>query len=206
MSDMNEAISVAVGRATYDADPNVNGFLKKQVERIKVDRLVKIEVGPGRFPEAGYDYWCDLHNTQYANVLCHMEELPFDDGIASDLRAYEVLEHQSYTLLYPTLLEWYRVLAPGGLLHLKVPSARYHIERYMAGDCLMEQLNRDVMGGHTDQPVFRGYDKEKDTPRWLWNAHHVLLDWQMLKSALQFCGFKILSYQDTTHITVEAQK
>ena len=196
----------AVRRTREDADPNVHGTLEKQILTIKADRPIKIEVGPGMKPEPGYDYYCDLHNTKYANVLCHMEALPFDDGVASDLRAYEVLEHQSYTLLYPTLAEWHRVLAPGGKLHLKVPSARYHILLYAANDCTMESLNRDVMGGHTDQPVFRGYDAEKDTPRWLWNAHHVLLDWPMLRAALQFCGFKILSVVDTSHIIVEAEK
>lgn len=193
-------------RTKEDADPNVHGNLEKQVLTIKVDHPVKIEVGPGMKPAPGYDYYCDLHNTQYANVLCHMEELPFDDGVASELRAYEVLEHQSYTLLHPTLQEWHRVLAPGGKLHLKVPSARHHIMLYAANDCTMEQVNRDVMGGHTDQPVFRGYDQEKDTPRWLWNAHHVLFDWPMLKAALQFVGFRILSVMDTSHIVVEAEK
>ena len=167
---------------------------------------MKIEVGPGDKPEPGYDAYCDLHRTAYATHICHMEALPFEDGVASDLRAYEVLEHQSYTLLYPTLAEWYRVLAPGGRLHLKVPSARHYILSYVNGEIPMERLNILIMGGHTDKPVFTGYDEEKDVPRWLWNAHHTLFDWQNLKSALQFTGFKIISVEDNTHITVEAVK
>ena len=199
-------IDEAIRRTQEDADPNAKGTLRKRQNIINVDHPIKIEVGPGMKPEPGYHYYCDLHNTQYANVLCHMEELPFADNVASELRAYEVLEHQSYTLLFPTLLEWYRVLMPGGLLHLKVPSSRHHILLYVNNDATMEDLNRHIMGGHTDQAVFQGYDTEKDTPRWLWNAHHVMLDGPMVKAALQFCGFQILSFVETNYILVEARK
>ncbi len=187
--------------------------MKTAGQQMELDKLmrslgrpIKIEVGPGDAPEQGYDFYCDLHRTEYADIICHMEELPFDDGVASDLRAYEVLEHQSYTLLYPTLKEWYRVLCPGGRLHLKVPSARHYILAYVNGEIPMERLNILIMGGHTDKPVFCGYDAEKDVPRWLWNAHHALFDWQNLRSALQLVGFHIESYEDNTHITVEAVK
>jgi len=173
---------------------------------IHVSPPIRVEVGPGMRPEPGYDFWCDLHKTSYANVQCHMEALPFVDAVASDLRAYEVLEHQSYLLVLPTLMEWFRVLQPAGRLHLKVPNARHYIELYMRGQIQMEDLNRLIMGGHTDQEVFRGYDDEKDVPRWLWNAHHVLFDTHNLSSLIALAGFVIDSYEASTHITLEAHK
>ena len=167
---------------------------------------MKIEVGPGMKPEPGYDHYCDITKTEYVDTICHMEALPFEDNVASDVRAYEVLEHQSYLLVVPTLLEWYRVLMPGGKLHLKVPNARHYIQEYMQQVYPMETLNRLIMGGHTDQAVFQGYDEEKDVPRWLWNAHHVLFDKHSLLAALRGAGFQLESIEDGTHLTVEAVK
>lgn len=153
----------------------------------------KIEVGPGMKPAPGYDAYCDLHQTEYMTHQCHMDDLPFVDACAVEVRAYEVLEHQSYLLTVPTLKEWHRVLKPGGRLLVKVPNAAHYILAWVQGHYPMHVLNMMVMGGHTDQAVFIGYDEQHDVPRWLWNAHHALFDEQSLRDGLLLAGFHNIS-------------
>lgn len=166
---------------------------------------MKIEVGPGNRPQPGYDYYVDLIESPHANVRAPMDALPFPDGSAIEIYAADVLEHQSYLYCVPTLLEWYRVLAPGGILRMSVPNARLFLVAWARGDIDMETLNFNLLGGTPDYPEYGGYD-ELDKPRWWPHHHHTLFDWHSLKAALQLAGFTILRCEIGDRLRVEAVK
>lgn len=166
---------------------------------------MKIEVGPGNRPQPGYDYYVDLIASPHANVRAPMDALPFASDSAAELYAADVLEHQSYLLTVPTLAEWYRVLAPGGLLKISVPNAHQFLVAYARGDIDTLTLNFNLLGGTPDYPEYGGYD-DLDKPRWWPHHHHALFDWHSLKAALGLVGFHITRFDIGDRLRVEAYK
>jgi len=67
-----------------------------------------------------------------ADVNAEMWDLPFADGAITEIWSSHALEHVATDRVGPTLAEWFRVLAPGGLLTLQVPdldhACRYWLE------------------------------------------------------------------------------
>ena len=157
---------------------------------------MKVEIGPGSNPAPGFDYYVDVVENPRANVRASMECLPFEAGAVEHLQARHVLEHQSYLYILPTLLEWYRVLKPGGTLFVAVPNAPSYF-----GEQDMQALNHYTMGSL--QPI--GYD-EYDKPAWWWQAHHTLFDWPMLRALLELAGFHVQRVEVSGQIVVEAVK
>jgi SAM-dependent methyltransferase len=64
------------------------------------------------------------------DLVADATDLPFADGSLNFLIASHVLEHLPFPLL--ALRAWYRSLAPGGGLLLKVPDKRYTFDRRRA--------------------------------------------------------------------------
>lgn len=158
---------------------------------------MRVEIGPGGNPVPGFDYYVDVVPNPHANITASMERLPFADGSADHLRACHVLEHQSYLYILPTLVEWYRVLAPGGTLFVAVPN----VPAYLTPDGDMVMINHHVMGSL--QPP--GYDA-LDKPAWWWQAHHTLFDSTMLRAFLELAGFTVQRFSVSGEIVVEAVK
>jgi predicted SAM-dependent methyltransferase len=63
----------------------------------------------------------DALSLPHVDVVGPVERLPFDDGSASLVYASHVLEHFDRLSYREVLKEWFRVLAPGGVLRLAVP-------------------------------------------------------------------------------------
>jgi predicted SAM-dependent methyltransferase len=80
----------------------------------------------------------------------------FADGSFSDLYASHVLEHFDYRSELPAvLLEWLRVLEPGGRLHVSVPDLDVLADLLLLKDRLSAeerfQVMRMLFGGHMDR-------------------------------------------------------
>jgi predicted SAM-dependent methyltransferase len=78
----------------------------------------------------------------------------FGDGTFAELYASHVLEHFDYVSELPHVLaEWYRVLAPGGVLRLSVPDidilAHLLLQRHVLDVNQRFQVMRMIFGGHT---------------------------------------------------------
>jgi glycosyltransferase involved in cell wall biosynthesis len=79
--------------------------------------LRKIELGGGMNPGSGYET-IDLKN---ANIIHDLNvRWPFKDDSVGVIRAIDILEHLKNPLF--TMMEIYRVLAPGGYALIQVPS------------------------------------------------------------------------------------
>ena len=80
----------------------------------------------------------------------------FADGTFAEVYASHVLEHFDYKdELLATLKEWYRVLEPGGLLHVSVPDlnvlARLFCDRQQLSVQDRYLVMRMIFGGHIDR-------------------------------------------------------
>ncbi|HEY6544845.1 MAG TPA: methyltransferase domain-containing protein [Dokdonella sp.] len=82
----------------------------------------KINVG------CGYDYRqgylnVDLHAVHQPDLVADVTHLPMlPDGAFDEIVAQDVLEHFERARTAPALAEWSRLLAPEGVLHVRVPS------------------------------------------------------------------------------------
>lgn len=56
-----------------------------------------------------------------ADVVADIRKLPFDDDSADEIMAIHVCEHFYIHEIIPTLVEWRRVLKPGGTMALELP-------------------------------------------------------------------------------------
>ena len=80
----------------------------------------------------------------------------FASATFTDVYASHVLEHFDYKdEIFVTLVEWCRVLIPGGSLHVSVPDmdilARLFLERERLSKVDRFAVMRMIFGGHTDE-------------------------------------------------------
>jgi len=80
----------------------------------------------------------------------------FETATFTDVYASHVLEHFDYKdEIFMTMLEWCRVLVPGGTLHVSVPDmdilARLFVDRERLSKADRFMVMRMIFGGHIDQ-------------------------------------------------------
>lgn len=149
---------------------------------------MRIDIGAGEHPHPDCDVTVDVLTLPGVTHVTPMDRLPFPDATFEALRANDVLEHQSWELIEPTLREWARVLKPGAEVYIQVPHARSLAERWVRGELSTREANYWLLGGHSDRAAHRGVDSN-GVPRWIWNAHHVLFDEASLRADLERTGF-----------------
>jgi SAM-dependent methyltransferase len=149
---------------------------------------VKVEIGAGEKPHPDYDVHVDILPLPDIEVICSIDHLPFATGCIDALRANHVLEHQSYELVEPTLLEWARVMRPGAALDIGVPDARFVAEQWVRGEIDTAEANYWILGGHSDRAAHQGLTT-RGVPRWIYNAHHTMFDAPSLRALVSRCGF-----------------
>ena len=149
---------------------------------------MRLEIGAGEHPDDDYDVHTDVLHLPGIDVVCRLDRLPFRDATVSALRASDVLEHQSWELIEPTLREWARLLEPDAGVYLRVPDARLIATRWLGGKIDTLEANYWMLGGHSERAAHKGVD-EQGLPRWIWNAHHTLFDAGWLEQLLERCGF-----------------
>lgn len=73
----------------------------------------------------------DIAPSQEVDLVADVLSLPLDDGCADIIYASHLLEHLEQSAVQPALLEWRRVLTPGGVLRLAVPDFANIAKRYL---------------------------------------------------------------------------
>lgn len=168
---------------------------------------MRLEVGSGEYPDAGYDVHVDILALPGVTVVCAMDRLPFRDGSFAGLRANHILEHQSYELVDETAAEWVRVLAPGADVDIGVPDARCRAASWVRGEITTAEANYWLLGGHSDRPAHRGANPGNGLARWIYNAHHTFFDPVSLRSLLECCGLVevVVGPEDTCNMRAAAR-
>lgn len=163
---------------------------------------MKVEIGAGARAHDGYIAY-DI-NPRDADIVGPAEQLPFETGTITALRAVDILEHITWRLTEATLAEWARVCAPDAELYVQVPDAATIMQWYVTGDERLRTYDKGacpliigatwrLLGGHADG---RYVDGEDD---WRWNAHYALFDEDYLTAVLDRAGFTVDSIDTNGH-------
>lgn len=89
---------------------------------------MRLDVGGARNPEPGFKV-LDLLPGDHVDYVCPAWDTPIDDNAVKYLRARHFLEHLSPAEARATLVEWKRILAPGGVAFITVPNLLYHAKQ-----------------------------------------------------------------------------
>ncbi len=93
-------------------------------------RLRRLHLGCGDKHLPGF-FHIDIVDGPHVDHAGHVDDLRFiPDDTTELIYACHVLEHFGRYEVVPTLREWYRVLAPGGVLRLAVPDFAAVVETY----------------------------------------------------------------------------
>lgn len=108
---------------------------------------VRLNLGAGNKRIEG---WTSVDLSGEPDVVADIRELPFADGYADEVMAIHVLEHLYRWDAEAALLEWRRVLKPGGLLILELPDLHKCCAAVLAGD-----RDRMTVWGLYGDPVYK---------------------------------------------------
>jgi ubiquinone/menaquinone biosynthesis C-methylase UbiE len=136
---------------------------------------VKLHLGCGPRHIPGFVH-VDLQRAPHVDIVGPVERLPVRDGSVSLIYASHVLEHFGRYAYQDVLKEWFRVLAPGGILRLSVPdfaacAAIYYESGLVDG---LSGLVGLVVGGQRNEYDF----------------HKMVFDEAFLRSELAAIGFR----------------
>ena len=123
----------------------------------------KIHLGCGVKHLEGW-FHVDALDYDHVDHVGRVEDLSFiPDNSAQLIYACHVLEHFGRKTYMDAIAEWYRVLAPGGILRLAVPDFAAAATLYLSGTLPrgIEDVRGLVTGGQRDQYDFHGmiYDE-----------------------------------------------
>ena len=144
---------------------------RKKAPVVAAPSLVKLNLGAGGVEVEGFTS-VDIHDGQSAYPLPDYEA-----GSVDEIRASHLLEHYTEAQALPVLLEWMRVLKPGGRMRIAVPDFESVAKRYgEAPDEHKPVLRAVIMGGQTD---------EHDHHRSTWTAGK-------LRDLMDMCGLECI--------------
>ncbi len=143
---------------------------------------IKLHLGCGDIYKVGYIN-IDCYNKEIPDVLCDVEDLPFESNSVDRMEAYHLIEHFDYIHCKYVLSEWFRVLKSGGFLILETPDLEKSFKKFL-----------------------KSRDKEK-TLQWIYGIdslgmqHKTGFTFDLLKSVLKEIGYeKISKKKAKTHI------
>ena len=137
----------------------------------------KLHIG-GKSKAEGWEV-LNINPAPYVDHVCNANNLSqFIDDTFDEIYASHVLEHFDYKdEMINTLIEWKRVLLPGGKIYISVPDLEVHARLLLERDKLSVDerffIMRMLFGCHVDQ-----YD-----------YHYVGLNWEFLAYFLRKAGY-----------------
>jgi glycosyltransferase involved in cell wall biosynthesis/predicted SAM-dependent methyltransferase len=112
-----------------------NGIKSRKSSEVKVQvkkdgEGKKLNLGCGGKREAGYVN-VDLFSGPSVDEVFDLDVIPYMDNTISAINSEHSLEHVGWQRADNALLEWYRVLKPGGQLMLKIPEVEDCFRKYI---------------------------------------------------------------------------
>ena len=120
----------------------------------------------------------DLRVLPKTDIGATVTSLPFPSSSVDSIICSDVLEHIPRHAIAAALLEWHRVLKPGGTLKIKTPNLRALAAAFLSGEIDLDEFSRRVYGNQ------EGNDRA--------NFHKSGMDRESLSKALRFVGFQVL--------------
>lgn len=126
------------------------------------DAPVRLNIGAGGKVIEG---WLSIDLAGEPDIRSDVRELPLPDGYADEAMAIHVLEHLFRWDVPAALLEWRRVLKPGGMLAIEVPDLIKCCKNVLAG-----AGERMGIWGLCGDP---GYRDPLMVHKWVWSAEEL---------------------------------
>lgn len=174
----------------------------------------KLEIGSGHRPQPGYEHLDIDASCPDVDYVSSMDIVPVEDNVFDELISIHSIEHIEWRKGEKTLIEWHRVLKPGGRVYIATPNLRWIAQSYL--DNSAEWYN-DYKIMHPDEKKYLNIDNK--TCHTLWanfkifssssatDKHYACYDAFLLTSLLKKVGFvKIKVLEDGTALVVEAYK
>ena len=172
------------------------------------DTPIRIELGSG--PHGLPDFFhVDAVKVGNVNHQGDVRDLSyFESETADELYSAHTVEHFSYTEIDQILLEWKRVLKPGGKVTIKMPDLDFLCRAYVEGIHSTEEVMIAIVGGFAEDPGGNdGWEKISGDPNWQrntiqdgeiphpgkyteWAAHKALYTFETFKVRMERAGFK----------------
>lgn len=143
---------------------------------------LRLNLGAGEWPVEG---WLGVELEAGADVVCDLSVFPWPwaDESVGEIIASHMLEHFTRQDGERFVAECWRVLAPGGVLHLAVPDYDKFADCLVSGNWapIGEYIWRDANW------FFGGEGPSRETRREQW--HRYAYGWQSLRGTLLDAGF-----------------
>jgi SAM-dependent methyltransferase len=116
---------------------------------------LRLNLGSGNRPLPGFVN-VDSRPLPTVDVVADVRRLPFDDGMATEIEASSLLEH--FRNPYEVLDEIHRLLAPEGVLHVRVPSPWSQAGMLDPDHVFLADLKqwREILGGYFENVAVYG--------------------------------------------------
>jgi SAM-dependent methyltransferase len=152
----------------------------------QIDPL-KVELGSGPYPTPGYVHVDIDRSSRHLEYVAPVWSLPFDTGSVDELLAIHVLEHVHPAQVHKTLVEWRRVLRPGGAARIHVPNAPeiFHAFQAASGGRKWALVNA-LLGMYGGPDI----NNAEEIPVACRSDHQAVYDLPLLESVLLSAGFK----------------
>ena len=132
---------------------------------------MKLHLGCGKIFIPGY-YHIDVIEFPHVNLVHNIDKLPMvADNTCDVVYSCHVLEHFHKKMIQDVLIEWLRILKPGGVLRISVPDMAALARIYI------QTGNLELVLG----PIFGRGD-------YLYNIHYTGFDFEVLKRFLSTAG------------------
>lgn len=164
---------------------------------LKVDtvRPLRVEVGGGPHPTQGYVHLDFDRSARHLEYVSPVWNLPFEDESVSEVLAVHVLEHVHPYALNKTLMEWHRVLAPGGTASIHVPNARAIFDSFLLAAPSKKWALVNALFGMYGGPDI---NSPEDIPAEYRSDHQAMFDFDLLEHELIRAGFdSVVQLTDT---------
>lgn len=124
---------------------NIQPMFTKSQYKLQIGNKyhLKLHLGCGSNRLEGYTN-IDWRKTSATDLVCDIRKLPYPDNSVDIIETYHAIEHLPRHHIRKTLLNWLRVLTPGGTLIIECPDFDESVSRYVQG----EDKQLDAIFGH----------------------------------------------------------
>jgi hypothetical protein len=143
-----------------------------------------LEIGSGLFPTPGFVHLDASRWVPHVELVARTHRIPLPSKSVSRLLAVHVLEHVHPRNVQTTLIEWFRVMRPGGIVEIHVPDVIGLTETYATASVQSKwTLSSAIYGCYVSPKIT---DPTKIPTR---ADHQAMYDICMLEHLLTSAGF-----------------
>lgn len=115
---------------------------------IRPKRRVRIHAGSGDKP---WPLWINVDAHGDPDIVSDVRTMPFEASYADEISAIHVVEHIPRLSVDNMLLDWHRILKPGGKLSIEVPCLNKIAQMIVDGEKNMGLMQMGIFGDPRDK-------------------------------------------------------